>query len=184
MNKVPSKNYGFSLLEVLISLVIMSVGMMGLAGLKMVAVKGANESHFRHEASLLMMDLADSMRANLEAVDAGNYLNTTAVSLTSPPTLCESTTACTSTQLAAYDKYRVARRLSRSVVGSTLTITCSKTTPATDCTTAGNPSGFRQEHTIKITWKVRKDRTEDLTLDNDQNDHENHIRYVELDVTP
>jgi type IV pilus assembly protein PilV len=180
MNKVPSKNSGFSLLEVLITLVIMSVGMMGLAGLKMVAVKGANESHFRHEASLLMMDLADSMRANLEAVDAGSYLNITAVSLTSPPTLCEGTTACTSTQLAAYDKYRVARRLSRSVVGSTLTINC----PDDNCSTASNASGFRKEHTIKITWKVKKDRTEDLTLDNDQNDHENHIRYVELDVTP
>ena len=104
MNKVPSKTYGFSLLEILISLVIMSVGMMGLAGLKMVSIKGTNEAHFRHEASLIMMDLADSMRANLSAVDAGLYLAKNAVSLTTIPTLCEGSTACTSTQLVAYDK--------------------------------------------------------------------------------
>ena len=158
----------------------MSVGMMGLAGLKMVSIKGANESHFRHEASLLMMDLSESMRAKLEAVDAGDYLNATAVSLTSPPTLCEGSTPCTSSQLAAYDKYRVALRLSKAVVGSTLTITC----PGSDCSTASNASGFRKEHTIKITWKVRKDKSEDLTLDNVNNDLENHIRSVELTVTP
>lgn len=179
MNKVPLKNSGFSLLEILISLVIMSVGMMGLAGLKVVALKGGNEAYFRHEASLLMMDLADSMRANLEAVDAGDYLAANAVTLTAP-TICEGTTACSSTELAAYDKYRVALRLSKAVAGSTLTVNC----PAGDCSTASNPSGFRQQHTIKITWKARKDKSEDLTLDNDKNDHENHIRFVELVVTP
>ncbi len=179
MHKIPSKNSGFSLLEILISLVIMSVGMMGLAGLKMVAVKGVNESHFRHEASLLMMDLADSMRANLEAVDAGVYINTAAVSLTAP-TLCEGATTCTSTQLAAYDKYRIALRLSKAVVGSTLTINC----PGNDCSTAGNASGFRQDHTIRITWKVAKDKAEDLTLDDATNDLKSHIRSVTLLVTP
>ncbi len=180
MNKVPSKNSGFSLLEILISLVIMSVGMMGLAGLKMIAINGGNEAHFRHEASLLMMDLADSMRANLDAVDNGDYLNTNAVALTPIPKICEGTTSCSSTELATYDKYRVALRLSQAVVGSTLTIQC----PAANCSTAGSASGFRQEHTIKITWKVKKDKSEDRSIADVNNDNDNHIRSVELKVTP
>ena len=80
------------------------------------------------------------------------------MSLTAPR-ICEGTTTCSSRQLAIYDKYRVALRLSKALPGSTLTINC----PGDDCSTAGNASGFRQNHTINITWKVKKDKSEDLT---------------------
>ncbi|HIP81224.1 MAG TPA: type IV pilus modification protein PilV, partial [Leucothrix mucor] len=64
MSAYPTKNQGFSLIEILVSLVVMSIGLMGLSGLQIAAIKAANESHFRNEASLLLMDTANRMRSN------------------------------------------------------------------------------------------------------------------------
>jgi len=177
MKTVLTKNKGFSLIEILISLVIMSVGMMGLASLKMVSIQGTSDAHFRHEGSLVMMDLADRMRANLDAVDGGLYESESTVSLVPPSVLCSGTTTCTSNQLAAYDNYQVATLLSEAVPGSAITITC----PSSDCTTVDE---VKKPHTINITWRVRKDKNEDMTMSNDNNSAEYHIREIELTIVP
>jgi type IV pilus assembly protein PilV len=55
---------GFSLVEVLIALVIMSVGMLGIAGLYVEGMKAGRTSTFRHHAVTLASDVADRIRAN------------------------------------------------------------------------------------------------------------------------
>lgn len=61
---------GFSLVEVLIALVIMSVGMLGIAGLYVEGMKAGRTSTFRHHAVTLAGDVADRIRANRQgAVD-------------------------------------------------------------------------------------------------------------------
>lgn len=55
---------GFSLVEVLIALVIMSVGMLGIAGLYVEGMKAGRTSTFRHHAVTLAGDVADRIRAN------------------------------------------------------------------------------------------------------------------------
>lgn len=61
---------GFSLVEVLIALVIMSVGMLGIAGLYVEGMKAGRTSTFRHHAVTLASDVADRIRANpLGAID-------------------------------------------------------------------------------------------------------------------
>lgn len=55
---------GFSLVEVLIALVIMSVGMLGIAGLYVHTMKAGRTSLFRHHAVTLAGDVADRIRAN------------------------------------------------------------------------------------------------------------------------
>lgn len=55
---------GFSLIEVLIALVIMSVGMLGIAGLYVEGMKAGRTSTFRHHAVTLASDIADRIRAN------------------------------------------------------------------------------------------------------------------------
>ena len=55
---------GFSLLEVLIALVIMSVGMLGIAGLYVESMQAGRTSIFRHNAVTLASDVADRIRAN------------------------------------------------------------------------------------------------------------------------
>ena len=59
-----NRNRGFSLVEVLIALVVMSVGMLGIAGLYVQGLQAGRTSMFRHHAVTLAGDVADRIRAN------------------------------------------------------------------------------------------------------------------------
>ena len=67
-NKRPiGQQRGFSLVEVLIALIIMSVGMLGIAGLYVQSMQAGRTSMFRHNAVTLAGDVADRIRANPRA---------------------------------------------------------------------------------------------------------------------
>ena len=55
---------GFSLIEVLIALIVMSVGMLGIASLYVQSMQAGRTSLFRHNAITLAGDVADRIRAN------------------------------------------------------------------------------------------------------------------------
>lgn len=61
---------GFSLVEVLIALIILSVGMLGIAGLYVTSMQAGRTSIFRHNAVTLAGDIADRIRANPTAAAA------------------------------------------------------------------------------------------------------------------
>ncbi len=64
MPRTMKKQAGFSLIEVLIALIIMSVGMLGIAGLYVQSLQAGRTSMFRHQAVALAGDVADRIRAN------------------------------------------------------------------------------------------------------------------------
>lgn len=59
-----ARQRGFSLVEVLITLVIMSVGMLGIAGLYVQGLQAGRTSMFRHQAVTIAGDVADRIRLN------------------------------------------------------------------------------------------------------------------------
>ena len=61
------KVHGFTLIEVLIALVIVSVGMLGIAGLYVHSMQAGRTSILRHNAVILAGDIADRIRANPRA---------------------------------------------------------------------------------------------------------------------
>ncbi len=61
---------GFTLVEVLIALIILSVGMLGIAGLYVHSIQAGRTSLFRHHAVTLAGDVADRIRANPRAAIA------------------------------------------------------------------------------------------------------------------
>lgn len=61
---------GFSLIEVLVALIIMSVGMLGIASLYVQSMQAGRTSLFRHNAVTLAGDVADRIRANPTAAAA------------------------------------------------------------------------------------------------------------------
>jgi type IV pilus assembly protein PilV len=65
---------GFSLLEVLIAIVILSIGMLGLAALQAYSLKTNESANFRTQATSLAYMIVDKMRANQTAVSQGQYL--------------------------------------------------------------------------------------------------------------
>lgn len=76
-------NSGFTLLEVLIALLIFSLGLIGLAGLLTVSVRTNHTAYLRTQASFLAQSMADRMRANVLGLWGNNYkLN----SIVTPPT--------------------------------------------------------------------------------------------------
>jgi type IV pilus assembly protein PilV len=62
--RAPRQQRGFSLVEVMIAMVIMSVGMLGIAGLYVQSMQAGRTSMFRHHAVTLAGDVADRIRAN------------------------------------------------------------------------------------------------------------------------
>jgi type IV pilus assembly protein PilV len=55
---------GFSLIEILVTIVILSFGLLGIAGLLVGGVSNAAASEFNTKAENLLADMADRMRAN------------------------------------------------------------------------------------------------------------------------
>jgi type IV pilus assembly protein PilV len=67
------RSAGFTLLEVLVSIVILSIGLLGMAGLMAVSLKSSTTAYHRSQATVLADDILDRMRANLLAARAGDY---------------------------------------------------------------------------------------------------------------
>lgn len=66
-NQPGNRSAGFTLVEVLIALIILSVGMLGIAGLYVHSMQAGRTSMFRHHAVTLAGDVADRIRANPRA---------------------------------------------------------------------------------------------------------------------
>ena len=98
---IKSPQRGFSLLEVLISLAVLSIGLLGLAALQTVGLRINHDSYQRTQATMLAYDIADRMRANSVGLAAGKY---NAVLITTNPTGpdCIAST-CTPAEVADYD---------------------------------------------------------------------------------
>lgn len=71
-----SNQLGFNLIENLIAIVVLSVGLLGLAGLQAESIKSTNHAQLRTQASQLIKSMSDRMRANRDAAISGRY-NTT-----------------------------------------------------------------------------------------------------------
>lgn len=92
---------GSGLIESLISILVVSVGFLGFAGLQLNGLAAANDSLFRSKAVYLSYQMADRVRANLPAAGSGAYDSFT--SQTAPSPGCTVAVNCTATQMAAND---------------------------------------------------------------------------------
>ena len=64
---------GFTLLEVLVALFVLSLGLLGLAGLQTLGIKFNQQSYQRTQAVILAYDMFDRMRANPVGKKDGLY---------------------------------------------------------------------------------------------------------------
>ena len=67
------RQHGFSLLEVLIALLVLAIGLLGLATLQTVGLKFNQESYLRSQAVLIAYDIIDRIRSNPVAKSAETY---------------------------------------------------------------------------------------------------------------
>ena len=91
---------GFSLLEALITALVLAVGLLGMAGLQGTALTRNHSSYLRSQAVVTAYDMMDRMRANRVAALAGSYAR--AYTDSTPTQTCAS--ACTGAQMAEADE--------------------------------------------------------------------------------
>lgn len=152
MLKNNRKQRGFSMIEVLVSLLVIGIGLLGLSGLQIASMKSTNNAHSLNIATMLAMDLTDRMRANPAGVAGGFYEND--VDCATAESACRSATFCSPEQIARIDvqelKCGILKNqireggLANLLLGATLTID-----HAVDCDAdVTNPD----ETTITIAW--------------------------------
>lgn len=76
MNKTIKVQDGFSLLEVIITMAILAVGLLGLAGLQARALNAEADSFSRAQAMMLANEMADRMNSNLTEVKTSTAAST------------------------------------------------------------------------------------------------------------
>ncbi|WP_438971692.1 type IV pilus modification protein PilV, partial [Methylophaga sp.] len=73
---------GFTLLEVMIAVLVLAIGLLGMAHLHISSMKVNQSAEFRSHATSLAADMFDKMRANQQAAQNGSYAHALA---TAPP---------------------------------------------------------------------------------------------------
>lgn len=96
---------GFTLLEVLVAVLLLSIGLLGLASLQAWGLRATGNATYRSQATLLANEMVERIRANHPGARAGNYTansqNCNAVNR------CHGATECSPAEIAAADYYAV-----------------------------------------------------------------------------
>lgn len=112
---------GFTLIEVLMALLIMAIGLLGLANLQIISLKNSQSAYNRSQATLIAYDVIDRMRLNSTVTQF--YLTTlVGTQLTAIQTQCSQcrdlNAACTPTQIAILDLCEWQLQLSKLPLGA------------------------------------------------------------------
>lgn len=146
-----SHQQGISLIEVLIAVLIFSVGLLGIAGLLVVATKANHNAYMRTQVTYLAQNMADRMSANPIAVWNGNY-----DSAGYPLSVSQScATGCTPANLAVHDQGLWSRQLQTFLPNPTATISCNDSAAGYDPTNLGMRPPYGGSCTMTVTWSER-----------------------------
>jgi type IV pilus assembly protein PilV len=126
------RSAGFSLVEVMVALVICSVGLLGLAKMESLALSSTGIAASRSIAAIEAASLASAMHANPGFWAAGlaqpTSVVTAATAATTPtPCLTPGTSSCSPSAMATYDLQQWATALQAVLPGFFSTITCTTT---------------------------------------------------------
>jgi type IV pilus assembly protein PilV len=108
------RQQGFNLIEALIAMVVLTLGLLGVAAMQITAVRNTQGSYARSQATTIMNDLAERIYANKPGASSYGAFDSTVAGACAKPTICEMESAgtaptCTAAaQMAASDLYMTA----------------------------------------------------------------------------
>ncbi len=111
---------GFSLIEVMISILVFSFGLLGIAGMMTVSIKTNHNGYMRTQANVLADNMADRMRINPTGLWQDAY---TGVAVTGSLE-CSLGEPCDYAQLAAFDMQQWAFMIDRTLPNAQGEIQC------------------------------------------------------------
>lgn len=157
-------NSGFSLIEVLVSILVLAGGVIGAAGMQLTALRTSQQSAIHSTALRLAADMADRMRANdgrMRQADSENPFldvdfDATEDELATPARLCYAS-ACNDVELAAFEIHEWQRQIAAALPGGRAVI-CRDSSPWSDsagsfdwaCDSSAGSSGSL---VIKLGWQ-------------------------------
>ncbi len=128
---------GFTLLEVLVALLVMSIGLLGIGKLMMLSARANDSAYMRTQATALAYTILDAMRANRQAAIVQAY--DTAMGVFPGPVACTVAAPCNSGQQAQNDLALWGTRLAAALPlgqGSVTTVIAQDTTTGANNVTA------------------------------------------------
>ncbi len=100
-NSSARRQTGFTMIEILVTMVVLAIGLLGIAGMQAYGMRNNHAAYTKTQATNLAIDMADRIRANPNGID--NYANfDTNGTIPNDPACI--TTGCTPAELADYDK--------------------------------------------------------------------------------
>jgi len=100
------KQSGLGLIEVLIAVLVLSVGFLAAAKMQIEGMRYSQNAYFLSQANFMLRDMTDRMRANRDGVLAGHYDNFTTNDATAAPGCYSANTPCTPNQIAENDLHQ------------------------------------------------------------------------------
>ena len=127
--QVLSRQRGVSLIEVMMAVLIFSIGLIGLAGLVVMSTRSNHAAYLRTQVTFLASNMADRMSANPAGVWKGSY-NSNAYPVAAATVGCGSGAACSSADLAVHDQQLWSNQLRTFLPNPVATIACGGLTTA------------------------------------------------------
>jgi type IV pilus assembly protein PilV len=112
---------GFTLIEVLVTMVVMAIGLLGLAGLQATSLKHNNSAYQRSQATFLAYEMLDRMRSNPLGIEANAYDAVDTANLPGNPSCI--TSGCAPADLADTDIEEWASKLAAALPSGRGTVT-------------------------------------------------------------
>jgi type IV pilus assembly protein PilV len=106
-----NRRNGFSLVEVLVALLVMSIGLLGVGKLVLFSSRANDSAYMRSQATALGYSILDSMRANRQTALNQGYDLAVLSAAANPGVPCDNTGACSANVLAVYDLWTWRNRL-------------------------------------------------------------------------
>jgi len=172
-NSRSDRQSGVGIIEVLIALVVVSLGVLGMASLQLTGMKHSSSGYNRSMAVLFAENMASRMRSNPAGISDANYAALDSATLncaTKPAPFCQATVnsaaqTCNAAEMATFDFYSIAcgtitadgtpkDGIADLLNGGRLAVECD-----------GAPCVENSGYTITINWSEGRTTTKDEEVD-------------------
>jgi len=139
---LPKKQIGFTLIEVLVALIVVAIGLLGLAALQTVGLRNNHSTNLTSQAIWLANDITDRIRSN----PSGDYNN---ISPQQPPNC----SPCTPQQMAEIDILEWNQTVNQTLPNAN-TVVCIDSDPLDNqnCVNANAANIPGTPFMVRITW--------------------------------